>query len=74
MIIFLYYSTNCLFNLAILVLFYMSDGPDIVTITSIFAAGTAFGGIIYFYYRLLFSTVTVVVNVLCGKVQGTFKY
>ena len=53
----------------------MPDGPNIITITAgAFAAGTAFSGIIYFYLLTLFSTITSVVNVLRGKVQGTFKY
>ena len=41
-----------------LVLSYMPNGSDIIAITNIFAAGTAFGSIIYFYLLTLFSTVT----------------
>ena len=52
----------------------MPNSPNIVTITSAFAAGTAFSGIIYFLLLTLSSTITEVVNVLRNKVQGTFKY
>ena len=45
------------------------NGPDIVTVaTNMFAASTAFSGILYFIVDFVSSTVTVVVNVLCGEV------
>ena len=50
MIISLYYSINCLLNLAILVLLYISNSPNIITVTSVFAASTALSSIVYFYY------------------------
>ena len=55
MIIFLYHSIDCLLDLAILVLPYVPDGPNIVTITAgALAAGTAFGGIVYFVVDFVF--------------------
>ena len=43
----LYYSTNCLLVLAILVLPYMPDGPKVVITAGAIAAGTApFGSIL----------------------------
>ena len=49
MIISLYHFTDCLLNLAILVLLCVPDGPDVVTVAaSTLAVGTAFGGIVYF--------------------------
>ena len=54
MIISLYYFTDCLFNLAILVLFCVPNGPDIVGIAGTFAASTAFSGIIYFCIDFIF--------------------
>ena len=47
------------------------DGPNVITVAAgIFAVGTAFSGILYFVVDFVFSTVTVVVNVLRDKVQG----
>ena len=44
---FLYYSTNYLLVLAILVLLCVPDGPKVVIITGFIAAGTAtFSGIL----------------------------
>ena len=40
----------CLLNLAILVLLYMPNSSNIMTIAGTFTAGTAFNSIIYFYY------------------------
>ena len=40
----------CLFNLAILVLSFVPNSPNIITVASAFAANTAFSGIMYFYY------------------------
>ena len=40
----------CLLNLAILVLPCIPNSPNIITVASIFAASTAFSGIVYFYY------------------------
>ena len=55
MIIFLYYSTDCLLNLAILVLLCVPDGPNIVTVAAgVFAAGTALSGILYFVIDFVF--------------------
>ena len=43
----LYYSTNCLLVLAILVLPYMPNGPKVVVTTGTIAAGTtAFSSIL----------------------------
>ena len=45
------------------------NGLNIVTVAaSVLTAGTAFGGIVYFLLLTLSFTVTVVVNVLYGKV------
>ena len=41
MIISLYYSTNCLLVLAMLVLPYMPNGPEVVITAGTVAAGTA---------------------------------
>ena len=38
---FLYYSTNCLLVLAMLVLFYIPDSPKVIITTSTITAGTA---------------------------------
>ena len=46
----LYYFTNCLLVLAILVLPYMPDGPKVVITAGTVAAGTAFGGILLTRY------------------------
>ena len=46
MIIFLYYSTNCLLVLAILVLFYMPDGPEVIITANTAAIGVVFSGIL----------------------------
>ena len=55
MIISLYHSTDCLLNLAILVLPYMPNGPNIITVAaSILTTSTAFGGIIYFIINFVF--------------------
>ena len=37
----LYYSTNCLLVLAILVLLYVPNGPKVIIIANTVAAGTA---------------------------------
>ena len=51
----LYHFTDCSLNLAILVSLYVPDGPNIITITaSVFAANTAFSGIIYFVINFIF--------------------
>ena len=43
----LYHSTDCLLVLAILVLLYMPNSPEVVITASTIAAGTtAFGGIL----------------------------
>ena len=42
----LYYSTNCLLVLAILVLPYIPNSPKVVIAASTVAAGTTFGGIL----------------------------
>ena len=43
----LYHSTNCLLVLAILVLPYIPNSPEVIVSTSIIAAGTAaFSGIL----------------------------
>ena len=48
MIISLYYFTDWLLVLAILVLLYMPDGPEVIVSTAnVFAAGIALGGIVY---------------------------
>ena len=47
MIISLYYFTNYLLFLAILILPYMFNGPEVVTVAAgTWAAGTAFSGIL----------------------------
>ena len=51
-----------------LVLPYMPNSPNIITITSIFTAGAAFSGILYFLLLTLFSTITVVVNILYSEI------
>ena len=43
----LYYFTDCLLVLAILVLFYIPDGPEVIITTNSIAAGTvAFSSIL----------------------------
>ena len=42
----LYHSTNCLLVLAILVLLYMPDGPEVVITASTITIGATFGGIL----------------------------
>ena len=42
----LYYSTNCLLVLAILVLPYMPNGPKVVITAGTIAADTAFSGML----------------------------
>ena len=46
----------------------MPNSPDIVTVASIFTTSTTFNSIINFLLLTLFSTVTVVVNILYGEV------
>ena len=47
----LYYSTNCLLVLAILVLFYVPDGPKVIIFAGTVAAGiTAFSNILLTQY------------------------
>ena len=43
---FLYYSTNCLLVLAILVLLYMPNSPKVVIAANTIAVSTAFSGIL----------------------------
>jgi hypothetical protein len=46
-IIFLYYSIDYLLLLAILILLYMFDGPEVIIVAaSTWAAGTTFSGIL----------------------------
>ena len=45
----------------------MPNSPNIITVAGIFTASTALGRIVYFIINL-FSTVTVVVNMLRGEV------
>ena len=52
----------------------MPNSPNIITVTNIFTASTAFNSIIYFLLLTLFSTVALIVNILHSKVQSTFKY
>ena len=55
MIIFLYYSTNCSLDLAILVLPCVPNGLNIVTVTaSVLTASTAFNSIMYFIINFVF--------------------
>ena len=55
MIISLYYFTDCLLNLAILVSPCVPDGFNVITVAAgALAAGTAFGGIIYFIVDFIF--------------------
>ena len=62
----------CLLDLAILVLLCVPNSLDIVTVASTFATSTAFSGIMYLFLLLtLFSTVTVIVNILYGEIQST---
>ena len=42
----LYYSTNCLLVLAILVLSYIPNSPKVVVTASTIAVGTTFSGIL----------------------------
>ena len=51
----MYHFTDCLLNLAILVLLCVPDGPDIVTVAAnMFTAGTALSGIMYFVVDFVF--------------------
>ena len=68
----LYYSTNWLLDLAILVLLYILAGPAVpASINGVYCAGyTALNNILYLSIDF-HSTVILVVNILRSKVQST---
>ena len=61
-IISLYYFTDLLLVLAILILLYMPDGLKVIISASIFATSTALNGIIYWYWLPFYCNL--VVNIL----------